>query len=167
MQRARYALAVLSVLAFSLAAHATIFETVRGVVLDPQHRPIVGAAVTIHAVASAWTQTAKTDSNGEFSFADVAVGDYTVAVSQKGFGTVQQRITVHSDTSPVYQFALPVATVKSEVTVEGAPEVEYMQTVTPTTLVSRAEIQRTPGADLTNSLAMITDYTPEIGRAHV
>lgn len=160
MRGPSYALAVFCVLACSVAAYATIFETVRGVVLDPQHSPIVGASVTIQAVASAWTQTAKTNSNGEFIFSDVAVGDYTIAVSQKGFGTVQQRITVHSDTSPVYQFVLPVATVKSEVTVEGAPQVEYMQTVTPTTLVSRAEIQQIPGADLTNSLAMITDYTP-------
>jgi len=31
---------------------------------------------------------------------------------------------------------------------------------TPTTLVSRLDIERTPGADGTNSLAMITDYVP-------
>src|ERR1035441_7312021 len=31
---------------------------------------------------------------------------------------------------------------------------------TPTTLVSRLDIEHTPGADRTNSLAMITDYVP-------
>ncbi|MGA9860722.1 MAG: TonB-dependent receptor plug domain-containing protein, partial [Terriglobales bacterium] len=31
---------------------------------------------------------------------------------------------------------------------------------TPTTLVSRLDIERTPGADQTNSMAMITDYVP-------
>jgi outer membrane receptor protein involved in Fe transport len=35
-----------------------------------------------------------------------------------------------------------------------------METVTPSTLVSRKTIRRTPGATLTNSLAMITDYVP-------
>jgi hypothetical protein len=155
---------LLSMLAHAPGASATtlgdIFVTVRGVVLDPQHVPIAGATVTIQAARSAWTQTVKTNSNGEFSFSNVTVGDYTVEASQQGFGTVKQRITVLSDTSPVYQFALPVAAVKAEMTVQGAPEVESMQSVTPTTLVSQADIEHTPGADLTNSLAMITDYTP-------
>jgi hypothetical protein len=31
---------------------------------------------------------------------------------------------------------------------------------TPTTIVSRAEIARTPGADLSNSLSAITDFVP-------
>src|ERR1700683_1506279 len=119
---------LLSMLAHAPGASATtlgdIFVTVRGVVLDPQHVPIAGATVTIQAARSAWTQTVKTNSNGEFSFSNVTVGDYTVEASQQGFGTVKQRITVLSDTSPVYQFALPVAAVKAEMTVQGAPEVE-------------------------------------------
>ncbi|HEY6327831.1 MAG TPA: carboxypeptidase regulatory-like domain-containing protein, partial [Blastocatellia bacterium] len=166
MQRAKYALVVLSVLASSVTARAQTFETVRGVVHDPQHRPIVGATVTIHAVSSAWTQTATTNSDGEFNFSNVTVGDYTVAATEQGFETVQQKITVLSDTSPVYHFALPVAGAKAEMTVQGAPEVGHMQTVTPTTLVSQAEIRVTPGADLTNSLSMITDYTPASYETH-
>jgi outer membrane cobalamin receptor len=35
-----------------------------------------------------------------------------------------------------------------------------MDSVTPTTLVDREDIAQTPGADRTNSMAMITDYTP-------
>ena len=35
-----------------------------------------------------------------------------------------------------------------------------MDSVTPTTLVDRDDIAQTPGADRTNSMAMITDYTP-------
>ena len=34
------------------------------------------------------------------------------------------------------------------------------RTVTPTTTVNRQDIERTPGADRTNSMAMITDYVP-------
>ena len=46
------------------------------------------------------------------------------------------------------------------VNVSGAPEVVPTDTATPTTLVSRLDIERTPGADRTNSMAMITDYVP-------
>ena len=42
----------------------------------------------------------------------------------------------------------------------GEPVIATMDSVTPTTLLSRQDIQDTPGADRTNSLAMITDYVP-------
>ena len=37
---------------------------------------------------------------------------------------------------------------------------------TPTTLVDRSDIARTPGADRTNSLAMITDFVPAAYMTH-
>ena len=36
------------------AAHATIFSQVHGVVHDPQHRPIAGAHIELHAANSAF-----------------------------------------------------------------------------------------------------------------
>ena len=38
--------------------------------------------------------------------------------------------------------------------------------VTPTTIISRGEIQTTPGADLTNSMNMITDFVPGAWMTH-
>lgn len=160
MPRNSLLVAVFLLLACSVAAHATIFGTVRGVVLDPQDRPIAGAEVTIHDVSSAWTESTKTNVQGEFTFTPVTLGNYTITVSQPGFATAQQSITVLSSSSATYQFHLSLAAVKAQVTVRGAPETARMQTVTPTTLVSHAAIERTPGASLTNSLSMITDYVP-------
>ncbi len=37
---------------------------------------------------------------------------------------------------------------------------------TPTTTIDRLDIERTPGADRANSLAMITDYVPGAYLAH-
>ena len=48
--------ALLCLLAFFLtasAAHAAIFSQVHGVVHDPQHRPIAGAHIDIHAAQAA------------------------------------------------------------------------------------------------------------------
>jgi len=146
--------------ACSTPARATIFGSVRGVVRDPQNQPVAGAEVAIHAVSSAWTQSTKTDANGQFIFSAVTLGDYTVTVSQPGFAPAEQRITVLSSTSPLYRFRLSLAAVEGKVTVHAETEAATVQTATPTTLLSRATIRQTPGATLTNSLSMITDYVP-------
>ncbi len=48
----------------------------------------------------------------------------------------------------------------SKVTVSAAQALAPTDSATPITLVDSLDIERTPGADRTNSLAMITDYTP-------
>ncbi len=147
-------------LSFGSAAHATIFGTVRGIVHDPQHRPIPGADVTLKAQKSDWTQTANTNDNGEFEFAPVPVGEYTLTVLQQGFNRVEQPVVVKSDSSPVLHIALSLAGVKQTTIVSEQAETVPTDSVTPTTLVSRQDIANTPGADRTNSLASITDYVP-------
>src|SRR5580658_460822 len=85
-------------------AFATIFGSVRGVVHDPQHRPIQGAHLTLKAQTSDWTQSQDSDDNGEFAFTSVPIGNYTVAVSSNGFQQTSQTVVVQSDTSPVLHF---------------------------------------------------------------
>jgi hypothetical protein len=141
-------------------ALATIFGSVRGVVHDPQHRPVQGAQVTLKAQNSDWTQSRTSRDNGEFEFTSVPIGNYTATVTSKGFQEEHQDVIVQSDTSPVLHFELAVAGAKETVTVSGNPVEAPMDSVTPTTMVSRIDIQQTPGADRTNSMQMITDYVP-------
>ncbi|MGB7133567.1 MAG: carboxypeptidase regulatory-like domain-containing protein, partial [Candidatus Sulfotelmatobacter sp.] len=154
------AAAVAAVFFLSTIAFATIFGSVRGIVHDPQHRPIKGAQITLKAQASDWTQSQVSNSNGEFEFTSVPVGDYSVTVSSQGFGPMKQIVVVQSDTSPVLHFPLAVAGAKETVSVLGSPVEALTQTVTPTTMVDRKDIQETPGADRTNGMEMITDYVP-------
>ncbi len=148
------------VLLSASVAYATVFGTVRGVVHDPQHRPIRGATVALKAKSSDWKKTATTDANGEFLFNAVPLGDYSVTISSKGFSEALQDVTVISDSVSVTHVQLQIATEKQTVTVTGTPEVAPTDTATPTTLISRQDIERTPGAERTNSLAMITDFVP-------
>ena len=139
---------------------ATIFGRVEGIVHDPQHRPVAGASVKIQATTSDWSQTAQSDDNGEFSFTTVPVGDYKITVTQPKFQTEEQTVTVISGSSPVLHFQLALAAVNQSIVVTGQAAAANMDSVTPTTLVDRQDIEQTPGADRTNSMAMITDYTP-------
>src|SRR5215468_5890508 len=88
------------------AGLATVFGTVRGIVHDPQHRPIPGSSVVLKAKSSDYTQTAETDGNGEFHFDAVPVGEYMVTASGASFESEEQTMTVLSGTAPVLHFEL-------------------------------------------------------------
>jgi Carboxypeptidase regulatory-like domain/TonB-dependent Receptor Plug Domain len=151
---------LLFILMLAGTADATIFGSVRGIIHDPQHRPLQGSMVMLRANSSDWAKTTNTDDNGEFQFNAVPIGEYTVTVDVPGFTEMSQTVVVKSGTQPVLHLALRVATKGETVNVSGAPEVAPTDSSTPTTLVDRAQIESTPGADRTNSLAMITDYVP-------
>jgi len=142
------------------AAFANVYGAIRGVVHDPQHRPIQDAMVMLKATSSDWAKSVTTGPTGEFQFNAVPLGDYSVSVASQGFAQTSQDVTVISGSVPVVHFQLQVAAKNEKVTVSAAPAVVATDSFTPTTLVSRLDIERTPGADQTNSLAMITDYVP-------
>jgi len=147
-------------------ARAAIFSQLHGVVHDPQHRPVAGARVELHAAKSDYTVTVTTKQDGSFAMASIPLGDYIITVTQPGFETEKQQLTVASDTSPILHFELAVGTVTQTVSVNTLDSGANVNTATPTTLVDRVDIAETPGADRTNSMAMITDYVPGAYMTH-
>jgi len=151
-------LALAILLIASIPASATVFAIVRGVVHDPQHRPIVGATVTLQAVDSSFALSTKTDSSGEFGLPQAPIGIYRLTTSSTGFATITQTITLDSGTNPVVHIALaPGGTTQTVLVQESLSDAD---SVTPTTLVTRQDIDETPGADRTIGTEMITDYVP-------
>ena len=147
-------------LLLTLYASAAVVSSVRGVIHDPQHRPVDGAMVMIKAKNSDWAASVNSDADGNFMFSAVPLGEYVVTVAGVGFQQAQQDVMVVSGSNPVLHFALNVAGAKETINVSGTAQEVPTDTATPTTVVDRLEIARTPGASQTNSLAMITDYVP-------
>ena len=147
-------------------ARATVFGQVEGVVHDPQHRPIVGAHVTLRASHSDFVETQTTNPDGGFQFATIPLGEYTISIAQSGFTTLDQPIRVTSDSTATLHFQLSLSTVRETVEVTEKSLGTNPDSVTPTTLISREDIALTPGADRTNSMAMITDYVPGAYMTH-
>jgi outer membrane receptor protein involved in Fe transport len=145
---------------------ASVFGTVKVIVHDPQHRPVKGAEVTVQSRSSAFKQKGSTDEDGVATILNVPVGEYDVTVASKGFAATQQSAVVSSDRVQELNFALNVATHEETVEVSGAPALVDPTSSTPGTMVNRAEIAQTPGADRTNSLAMITNFTPGAYMVH-
>lgn len=147
-------------------AQATIFGQVRGVVHDPQHRPVSGAKVTIHAVHSDFRVSQQTGIDGSFQFAAVPIGEYTLTVTQSGFGAQKQALTLTSEAGPILHFQLEIESVQQSIEVSPEAGRGSVDSVTPTTLVGRSEIAQTAGADRTNSLDMITSFVPGAYMTH-
>jgi hypothetical protein len=160
MRKFVYLLLAAAILLSAASARATIFGNVRGIVHDPQHRPIANASVVLKSSSSDWSQSTQTNQDGEFAFSAVPVGDYVATVTQTGFEVAKETLTVASGSSPVLHFQLAIATVNQTTVVVGRADVANVDSVTPTTLVDRLDIAQTPGADRSNSLQMITDYVP-------
>ena len=154
----RFLLCVLFVLPLAGACLATVFGTVRGIVHDPQHRPVSGIQVVLKAKATEFTLNTRTDDAGQFHFDAVPLGEYTAGISDANFVADQQTVAVLSGTAPILHFELRLPTQNQTVVVSA--DAAQTETVTPTTLVDRLQIQETPGAARTNSLAMITNCVP-------
>jgi len=147
-------------------AAASIFGSVRGLVHDPQHRPVQGARVTIQAQESQWSQVTTSNGLGEFQFNAVPSGRYLVNVSAPGFKTQSLKLAINSGGAANLHFAMALAAVSEEVQVTATPEEVGPQSSTTVSVIHQQQIANTPGADRSNSMAMVTDYVPGAIIAH-
>ena len=145
---------------FPFLVFASVFGTVKAIVHDPQHRPVQGAEILVRSRTSDYKQTGNTNDEGVATILSVPVGEYDVTVTAKGFTVQQQSVIVSSGNVAEVHAALNVAAVQQSVEVTAVPEIVNPTSSTPETLLSRNDIHQTPGADRTNSMAMITDFVP-------
>jgi outer membrane receptor protein involved in Fe transport len=148
-------------------ALAAAFGSVSGLVQDANSKPVSGARVSLRSAASGAIRTARTDAHGRFDFPNVEQGTYRLSVSRKGFLAATQAVTVESGYFPSPLVVLQRNGRLAQVVVSAvAVPPPVVASMTPITLVSDQDIERTPGATNVNSLAMITDYVPGAYEAH-
>jgi hypothetical protein len=160
MKPKRFILSTVSMLFLATAIWATAFNEIRGLVLDPNGDPVKGAKVILRTLSSDYSRTEKTNDDGEFVFAGVAIGEYVVSVEAEGFTKAEQPVIIVSGSSPQLRFRLALFSVKENVNVEAKPGLMGSETPTPTTLVSKEKIEQTTGAGRSNSTKAITSYVP-------
>jgi hypothetical protein len=87
-------------LAFLLACSAITYAqtngSIRGTVVDPSGGVIAGATIEIQNPVSHYSQTTKTDSQGNFSFVNVPFNPYHLSVTASGFQISAQDVDVRS-----------------------------------------------------------------------
>src|ERR1044072_7281319 len=77
-------------LAFTTTVLGAMLSQVRGVVLDPKGDPVKDAKVTLRSLTSDYLRTERTSDHGEFIFAGVTSGEYSLAVEAAGFAKSEQ-----------------------------------------------------------------------------
>ena len=145
---------------------SAVLSTVRGNVHDPDHLPVGGASITLKSRTSEYSRKMDTKSDGLFFFDAVPLGGYAIIVEHPGMRSENRVITVTSGSAPIIHFQLELAASQQFVSVnEGAAPVAT-SAATPVTMVNRTDIDRTPGANRSNSLSMITNFVPGAYMAH-
>jgi outer membrane receptor protein involved in Fe transport len=139
---------------------ASVFGTIRAVVHDPQHRPMPGVQVVLKGKDSAWTNSGTSDADGVVQFTSVPIGEYEITVSAASFNTEERELSAQSDRVKEVHVAMRLAAVSEAVEVRGSSADVEPVSATPESVVTRTEIEQTPGGDRTNSLSFITNSVP-------
>ena len=85
-----------------------VYGSIRGGVTDSTGAAIVGATVTATNTKTGVVTVVKTDSKGRYDFVQLAVGDYTISISQTGFKT-EKTDAVTLVVNQVYNLDVPLA----------------------------------------------------------
>ena len=155
----QYLVLVLCVLAAS-NSDAAVFGTVTGLVEDPQQQAIAHVLITIRSPSSGWQRTTETGVDGRFVLQAVPTGDYVISAAMQGFRTIEKSVRVRPGTVTDIGFAMPLGAIAETVDVVSNEGTVNTKSVTTESLVSRDELEHTPGALRTNSMDLVTQYVP-------
>lgn len=150
----------------AISCGGSVFGTIRAVVHDPEHRPVVGAQVMLNAKNSSWTSTVLSDAAGIAQFTSVPIGKYDVTITAKDFAIERLGVAALSDRLQEVHFAMRLAVASQAIDVRGSVANVQPSSAGPESVVTRSEIAQTPGADRTNSMAFITNSVPGATMVH-
>ena len=127
--RGRIVLVLAFLLCFATSAMSQTFGTITGRVDDPSGARIPGVSIGINSPAIQTQRDSVSDEGGNYRFANLPIGTYSVKFDLPGFKTIiRQDIIVQAGITVTLNQALEVATVAETVTVTGeSPVVDLEQ----------------------------------------
>jgi hypothetical protein len=137
---------VLVCLAVALAAaHAqSNYALVRGSILDPQHRPIVGAHVHISANGTGAAREVVSNATGLYEIAGLQPGGYTLAVDSTGFKAVEQPVDLEVGQQATFDLTMRLAGDSQTVTVEASGELLKTEDASVGEVVEQRSVESLP-----------------------
>ena len=134
-----------------MVAQTTTAGDISGTVTDPSNAVVSGATVTITAVDTGSVTNTKTSSTGAYRAPSLKPGNYKVSVSQSGFRTSVQLVTVAIGMVTTANIQLQVGQASETVEVTGAAPLIQTEDANLSTAFSPKQVDLLPngGNDLT------------------
>jgi hypothetical protein len=146
--RLRYfAALVCPMLLISLTTYAqvSINASLRGRISDANNATVAGAAVTLTNTATATTQKAVSDGNGDYQFARIAPGVYTLTIEKESFKRAQREsFVIAVNENAIADIALTIGQISETVTVEANAALVQAQSVELSQLVNERRVKELP-----------------------
>lgn len=137
--------------------------TLLGKVTDPTGALIAGATVTITQQGTNSTQTVTTDDSGEYVFAQLQPGLYSVKIEAPNFKTaVNSDVTLETDQNRRWDVKLEAGNVNETVTVQDTPSVINTETPEKAEVITPRQVQDLPlnGRNFTDLALLVPGVYP-------
>ncbi len=146
-----YRLALLAAFTFSAFAQSLTTGGISGTVTDPTGAVVPAVSMTLTNLGTGGTQATTTGQAGEYRFALLPPGHYSVAASQPGFQRIERPVDVVVGELANLNLTLQVgqATQTVEVT-ETAPLISTEPSQTTSFTTQQIELLPSAGGDITN-----------------
>jgi Carboxypeptidase regulatory-like domain/TonB-dependent Receptor Plug Domain len=152
-----------TLIAFNPSIAQTVTGTISGTVLDSSGQAIAGAKVTITNEQTGHTRTLAADESGDFSFAAMQPGVYTVRVEHQGFRSFLRQNTVLSANEylALGKLTLDIGQLTEFVTTvaEGAVVEKESSNLTARLTSDQISLISTKGRDITSLLRLLPGTT--------
>ena len=141
----------LALLPLDLHAQSTTTGAIAGRVTDPSGAVIPNANVTLSNVGTGATRTAVTDSTGNYHFALLDPGEYTLRVTASGFRTMTRSVNVLVGQTRTADFQLELGQPTEVVAVTAEPPLVHTNNANVSTTMNQLQISQipNPGNDMT------------------
>ena len=166
--RFRILLASLTVF-FSVGAWSqTHLATVSGTITDPSGAVVPGVSVTIVGQGTGLKRSVLTDAAGEYRFAGLPTGDYSVRVEKTGFqAQLREGVALVPASGLIVNFSLTIGDRREQVTVNANASGIDSTTSTVSGLVAEQSLTKLPlnNQDLFSAVALEPGVAPDPGSA--
>jgi hypothetical protein len=148
--RREFACPILFLCLLLVSATSTAFAqfdsaTVLGAVRDSNGAAISGVTVTLRNIDTGLSVTAQTDSDGDFQFTNVRIGNYRVSAEKQGFSTaVAERVNVTVNARQRVELTLQPGAVTESVVITDAAQLLETDSSGRGQLVQREQIVNLP-----------------------
>jgi outer membrane receptor for ferrienterochelin and colicin len=130
--------------------------TISGQVVDSQSLALPGVTVTVESPNLQGKRSTTTSANGDYIFALLPPGEYTVSFELTGFQSVKRKAQVTPATAVPVSATLNVATVTEEITVTSTSSEPFQQTAPAATSFKAELIDRLPLDRSLNATVLLT-----------